>query len=256
MDKSVLPPNWEEAKDKSGKVYYINKATNMTSWERPSIDDIKEAEDLSPPNRLSDPIRKCLSCLKPQFDIDTEDIKTRVLKAFNPTYSKFIELIEYRTDLYGPFWIYTTLIVLLASASNFSLAIGGETKNNLEFITGACTFIYLIGFLAPLLIWGLLKYSGSQIKYLQVLCLYGYSLVVYVPSAMLCIIPVSFLRWVFVLYSMVSSAWFLVVNLKQEMESYTELKQKYSVLGLIGVLQLVLGLTFKMYFFGYIYSES
>lgn len=256
MNKPNLPSNWEEARDKNGRVYYKNKATKETSYNYPDFDEIKDQEDIPIPQpRLSAPIRKCVDILKPQFDIDTEDIKIRILKSFNPTFSKFIELIEYRTDMYGPFWIYTTLVVVLASASNFSLALGESSSNNFEFITGACSLIYMIGFLAPLLIWGLLNYSGSQIKYLQVLCLYGYSLSVYVPVSALCIIQYAFLRSIFILYATAASAYFLVSNLKQEMTNYSDLRQKYSVLGLIGGIQIVLGISFRLYFFGFIYED-
>jgi len=54
--KSELPPNWEAVVDKeSGKTYYWNKSTNVTSWERPAPiaasrgSDSNSFEDSLPP---------------------------------------------------------------------------------------------------------------------------------------------------------------------------------------------------------------
>lgn len=57
------------------------------------------------------------------FNISTEEFKNRILMAANPMNKDFLKIVEYRPDLYGPFWIYTTLAITLAMAANMSLSV-------------------------------------------------------------------------------------------------------------------------------------
>lgn len=45
------------------------------------------------------------------------------------------------------------------------------------------------------------------------LCLYGYSLSVFVPILILCVIPTSILQWLLMIYGILNSTLFLILNM-------------------------------------------
>ena len=68
---------------------------------------------------------KCCPCLTIEFfvqyfDVSTDDIRNRLITSLIPFNSRFHQLYKDKPDLYGPFWIYTTLIIMLAIAGNLS----------------------------------------------------------------------------------------------------------------------------------------
>ena len=61
-----------------------------------------------------------LEFLKKYFDVEVDDIKDKLISAVTPMSTKFQQLAEKTPDLYGPFWIYATLVFLVAVAGNLS----------------------------------------------------------------------------------------------------------------------------------------
>ena len=56
------------------------------------------------------------------FDLEEEDMRERIMACAKPHVSSLHTiLVERRNDLYGPFWIATTLVVLLFIAGEFSV---------------------------------------------------------------------------------------------------------------------------------------
>lgn len=55
---------------------------------------------------------------QPFFDVDTEDVKDRLKLALIPFKDTFFQISKDSPDLYGPFWILTTLIVMIAANGN------------------------------------------------------------------------------------------------------------------------------------------
>eukprot|EP00002_Diphylleia_rotans_P018827 TRINITY_DN3645_c0_g1_i1.p1 TRINITY_DN3645_c0_g1~~TRINITY_DN3645_c0_g1_i1.p1 ORF type:complete len:225 (-),score=31.57 TRINITY_DN3645_c0_g1_i1:19-693(-) len=53
------------------------------------------------------------------FNVDTEDVLWRILHSMIPYSDRFYQSIERNPDLYGPFWISTTLIFAIGVAGNF-----------------------------------------------------------------------------------------------------------------------------------------
>lgn len=85
-----------------------------------------------------------------------------------------------KPDLYGPFWIYTTLIVVLAIIGNLSryidTAVIKESSSEFEweydFVPVAATVIYSIGFGLPLGLKIIMKCLGTGFfssSYLEVI---------------------------------------------------------------------------------------
>ena len=54
------------------------------------------------------------------FNVEIDDIKKKLIHSLIPFKKGFYELAENTPDLYGPFWIYTTLIFIVVVSSNIS----------------------------------------------------------------------------------------------------------------------------------------
>ncbi len=95
----------------------------------------------------------------------TEDLKLRLLSSLLPLNKRFIDAYKQKPDLYGPFWIYTTLIIVLAISGNLARywQMGkGKFTYNYEFVPIAATVIYSIGLGLPFLMKVLMRFLGSQ----------------------------------------------------------------------------------------------
>ncbi len=64
-------------------------------------------------------LREC-SFLQQYFEIDSDDVEKRVMNSFIPLNPNFLEVAQHSPDLYGPFWIYTTLIFVIAAAGSLT----------------------------------------------------------------------------------------------------------------------------------------
>ena len=58
--------------------------------------------------------------LRQYFNINSTDIFKRLGYSLIPFYPNFSTLTEGSPDIYGPFWIYTTLIFVVAAAGSLS----------------------------------------------------------------------------------------------------------------------------------------
>lgn len=54
---------------------------------------------------------------------------------------------------------------------------------NPDKLTYGSIAIYGYLFLVPLVLWGICKYYKVPLKWIEILCVYGYSLFIYVPAA-------------------------------------------------------------------------
>lgn len=124
-----------------------------------------------------------VSFYKPYFNVDTVDVGERIFRALVPTKS-FFETTGENPDLYGPFWITTTLLFALAISSNFSNYIsywmaGRESEWGYDFerVSVATAVFYPYITLAPLAVWLTQKYwLKLAIPFVSCMCVYGYSL--------------------------------------------------------------------------------
>jgi hypothetical protein len=119
-------------------------------------------------------LERCFPCLtidffQTYFDISTNEIQERLVASLIPFNRMFITKYKQKPDLYGPFWIYTTLIIIVAIAGNLNRyfemrdTLGGEPFTyNFNFIPIAATIIYSIGFGLPVILKALMKLLGSN----------------------------------------------------------------------------------------------
>jgi hypothetical protein len=120
------------------------------------------------------------------FDVDTQVIVKRTLKSLLPALKSFYEEGE-QPDLYGPFWITTTLIVVIASASNLANYFVAENQiswqSDFTKVSFAASMLYSWLLIIPMIVWFLLKRFGCEKPLATIISYYGYSFTVFSPTA-------------------------------------------------------------------------
>jgi len=176
---------------------------------------------------------------KEYFNVKTYDVLGRLRKSLWPFCSKtslFVD--EDRVDLYGPIWIMLTLIVEIAVVGfiNYQIDVAAmaiEIKEGYVpkqmLASYSLTKIARAGFvciayflLNPLLLLLLIKYvlMVDQVRFLWLFAIYGYSFTIFIITTVLNVVPLDWLRWVFLGVSGFVSFFFVCV------EMYSLLKGK------------------------------
>ncbi len=233
-----------------------NQTSNLTSMiisedtqrkiAEKAVDNIaKEAE-----KTYLDKLLCFLNYFKQYFKITTKDIQNRIISSLKPINNSFYEEAIKKPDLYGPFWIYTTLIFSIAAGGSLSKYFNDISTENFfqKFVPIAGSLIYIIGFCFPLLLYFGMRIFGEKIPYFTIVCIYGYSFTCFIPVMLICSCGIGFIQWIFLLYGSINSTMFVVINFWKELQKY-EQKKKFGLLGLIIVVQFVLVLVLKLYFF-------
>ncbi|TNV80454.1 hypothetical protein FGO68_gene6677 [Halteria grandinella] len=190
------------------------------------------------------------------FDVTSEEIKIRLSTSLIPFNQRFHVQYKGHPDLYGPFWIYTTLIIILAIAGNLSryIQLGKEDFTyNYNFVPIAATVIYSLALGLPLGLKLLMRLLGTHFfngTFLELVGIYGYSFTSFLITALLCLIPIQFLQWIFITYSAVTSTGFLFVTMWHELaDTSVPPKTRLTVIAAVSTVQVGFLLIFKMYFF-------
>ncbi|XP_037815304.1 protein YIPF1 [Lucilia sericata] len=168
------------------------------------------------------------------FNVDTLMVLERIANSMIPkrapgNYLKSI--IGQNPDLYGPFWITTTLIFSIAISGNIASYLQAADDHykwrynfHLVSVAASCIFVYVN--LLPAALWGLFKYSLKPIQegletenadytpsLLALMCVYGYSLAIYIPVSILWVIQLSILQWLLVITAALLSGSVLIAVL-------------------------------------------
>jgi len=203
-----------------------------------------------------DKILCIFSFIRPYFKVTFNDIKARIIKSFVPINNSFFDIAVEHPDLYGPFWIYTTLIYVIAAGGALSYYFTNSVNNYFQaFVPVAGSILYFFGFGFPFVMWLCLRIFKNEMKYVSLICLYGYSLTCFIPVLILCACGFAWVQWLLLLYGIANSTAFVMLNLWNHIRSIEE-KKKYIFLGIFGAGQFILFLILKFYFFGSFKSNS
>ena len=214
--------------------------------EEPKEEEKKEKESKS----YIDKLLCIFAFIRPYFKVTFNDIKIRLISSFLPINNSFFNIAVDHPDLYGPFWIYTTLIYVIAAGGALSYYFTNSVNNYFQaFVPVAGTILYLYGFGFPLVMWLSMKCFKLEMKYVSLICLYGYSLTCFIPVLIICSSGFAWIQWIFLLYGIINSTAFVLINLWNYIRSLEE-KNKYIFLGIFGCGQFILFLILKLYFFG------
>ncbi|XP_057333078.1 protein YIPF1 isoform X1 [Microplitis mediator] len=202
------------------------------------------------------------------FNVETHDVFERIKKSMLPSNEDnyLLSQIKPNPDLYGPFWIPVTLIFVVAISGNFANYL--QTANNGKYhwkydfhiVSYAAISICLYVWMLPLSLWGGMKWTNASpnnslntqlmetnqdLRLLDLLCLYGYSLSIYIPVAILWTIQIGWFQWLLVGVASLMSGGVLLRCLLPFINS----KQKLIYTAIITGMHLLLAAGFMLYFF-------
>ncbi|XP_057564880.1 protein YIPF2 isoform X6 [Hippopotamus amphibius kiboko] len=177
-----------------------------------------------------------------------------------PGHNFVLHHLRNRPDLYGPFWICATLAFVLAVTGNLTLVLAQRRDPSIHYspqfhkVTVAGIAIYCYAWLVPLALWGVLRWRKGvrermgPYTFLETVCVYGYSLFVFIPTVVLWLIPVPWLQWLFGTLALALSAAGLVFTLWPVVREDTRLAAAM-LLSMVVLLHALLALGCKFYFF-------
>ncbi|PAN19187.1 hypothetical protein GQ55_3G245800 [Panicum hallii var. hallii] len=186
----------------------------------------------------------------PYFNVDTDVVVDRLVSSVYPM-DGFYRKIDANPDMYGPLWITTTLIFMLAALGNFATYLMQKKKDpviwnfDVGYFNWAASVMYGYAIIVPAIFFFLFQYFGSRPSLVRFWCMWGYSLFVFIPASVLLLIPVEFLRWVIIALAGGASSWFIALNLKE----CTEGADLMVLIASASVLQFALALFIKVFFF-------
>ncbi|CAK1542772.1 unnamed protein product [Leptosia nina] len=201
------------------------------------------------------------------FDVHTNEVVERIVSSVLPqkvSRNYFDERIKGKPDLYGPIWISVTLIFTIAVSGNIASYLQNANKTihwkyDFHLVSYASTAIFCYVWLVPLALWAALKWTtnpdnqdqmetqtSTSPTMMSLFCLYGYSLSIYIPVAILWTIQVSWLQWLLVLLGAFVSGAVLIFWLLPALR-----KSKYFLIlvGCILAFHFLLAAGFMLYFF-------
>jgi len=190
------------------------------------------------------------------FNVDSFDVSARVFRSIVPFSVRFFDSLGNNPDLWGPFWIPTTLIFVMAAGSNFASWLNDRTYHyDFTVVTIGAGVIYAYAFILPFLLWLVCRWLNTGLSLTKIVCIYGYDLSIFIPAGVICVIPYEWLRWGTVGIAALDSLLFLSMNFFPPMISQqTEHKKTLGgviVLGIMVVLHLGFALFFLAYFSKY-----
>ncbi|KAH9316451.1 hypothetical protein KI387_025078, partial [Taxus chinensis] len=127
---------------------------------------------------------------RPYFNVDTFHVGERVIGSLYPHRGDFVEKIVHNPDMYGPVWISTTLVFMANVLGNYAAYLSFKPSTtdtewvyDINYMSLAAAIFYsYIGFV-PLGFYFLLQFMGIPSSLVQIWCLYGYSLFIFIPSS-------------------------------------------------------------------------
>lgn len=196
------------------------------------------------------------------FNVDTLQVLDRVKGSMMPLPGRnFIKHhLRNNPDLYGPFWICVTLVFTVAISGNLSTFLKEMGNPQYHYtpqfhrVSVAAVVIFLYAWLVPVGLWGFLSWRQSVERqlggysFLETVCVYGYSLFIYIPTSILWIIPYEWLRWMLIAVAMVISGSVLVLTFWPVVREDTK-PMAIATVATIVILHTLLAVGCKMYFF-------
>ncbi|KAF1823331.1 Yip1-domain-containing protein [Dissoconium aciculare CBS 342.82] len=227
------------------------------SGARAKIQPDQSASFFSAPGRQTGSSKRflwTLSFYQQFFDVDTDQILLRCRAALFPK-QNFLDVMEGNPDLYGPFWIATTVVVILFLTGTISSYLAHSGKDHFAYdfklLSGAAGLIYGYTLFIPLGLWAVLKWFGSEsANVLECWALYGYANLIWIPVALVSWSQLTALNYAFVAVGFGVSAVFLFRNLFPVV-SATDAKTSRILLVVVIALHAGLAIAIKILFFAH-----
>ncbi|KAL1997269.1 hypothetical protein VTN49DRAFT_7301 [Thermomyces lanuginosus] len=188
------------------------------------------------------------------FDVDTNEVVRRCVAALYPR-SNFLDVLDGNPDLYGPFWIATTVVVILFLTGTVSQYLARRDEKHFEYdfrlLSGAAGLVYGYTGVIPIALWAALRWFGSTgADLIECWALYGYANLVWIAVALVSWSPLTLLNWILVGVGFAWTVFFLLRNLYPVL-SATDAKASRILLILVIVLHAGLAIAIKILFFAH-----
>nr|CAG4642004.1 EOG090X0CJ3 [Eurycercus lamellatus] len=203
------------------------------------------------------------------FDVDTSQVKERLLWSFLPRPSRdtLTNFIRPTPDLYGPFWVCVTLVFCIAIMGNVAdyMQSGGEGQHwryDFRKVSISASTVFSYALLVPLILWAFLWWRRKQIQtqeedqqeaqlgLMEMISLYGYSLAIYIPISILWAIPYPWIQWTLVIVGAALSGSVLVLSLWKPLSS-NQKGLAVILLAVVVTLHFLMAAGLQLYFFRY-----
>eukprot|EP00980_Cylindrotheca_fusiformis_P030911 scaffold25626_cov137-Cylindrotheca_fusiformis.AAC.2 len=199
-----------------------------------------------------------LNTYKRYFDVEAEDIVSRVKSVFldfyKPEHFRNNVLGSQQTnglkgpDLYGPYWVTSNMHAYLHHKSSESSDV---FEYDINHLLDAGSILSTFSFVLPAVLW--ITSKCMKIEALSLAeweCLYGYSLVPFIPAVLLCVIPLSILSWILLLIATLVSCSLIARNVSAPLLSTDvgQVKAPPLILAIVGF-HIIFFFIFKIYFF-------
>ncbi|KAI1914996.1 hypothetical protein LOZ53_000607 [Ophidiomyces ophidiicola] len=188
------------------------------------------------------------------FDVDTSEVFRRCTATLYPR-SNFLDVLDGNADLYGPFWIATTVVVILFLTGTISQYLAHEKKRHFEYdfrlLSGAAGLIYGYTGVIPIALWAALRWFGStSADLVECWALYGYANLIWIAVALVSWSPLTILNWVLVGVGFGWTVFFLLRNLYPVL-STADTRTSKILLILVIALHAGLAIAIKILFFAH-----
>ncbi|XP_018336182.1 protein YIPF1 [Agrilus planipennis] len=223
-----------------------------------TIDNFDKKEDYKEDNETKTKSFWTLEYYQQFFDIDTDEVLHRIFASINPKEPLGLKL-ETKPDLYGPFWITITLIFTIAVSGNMAsylhkADVNYHWKYDFHLVSYAATAIISYICIVPSAIWFSLKWTIPPTdvdltripSIFKIMCLYGYSLFIYIPISILWTVQIVWFQWLLVIFAASLSGSVLLLALYPSLRlSNFKLIFAFAII----LCHFFLALSFMLYFF-------
>jgi hypothetical protein len=180
---------------------------------------------------VADALQTPLWCVTPSsyyhlFDVTTQQVVERVKAALWPLdRTSFLTTLGNKPDFYGPLWIPATLVFVIGAASNLnswlSFKPGTEAVSiwhyDFTLVTLALVSVFSFTVAVTTVLWFVAGFVGlisaTDLPLIYFLCIQGYSVAVFIPAALLSILPSTGLQWTVAVAAAALSALFVFKSL-------------------------------------------
>jgi len=168
-----------------------------------------------------------------------------------------------KPDLYGPFWLLWTLVVVLTISGNLSRYLEFDDPSQFTYtfniVPTSISVLFGIVIFVPFTIKMAIRFFGHsdpQVPLLHGIGIYSYSFSSFLFASLLCgAIPVEWVQWLLIIYSACTSLMFLTSVYWAELSTTMDSKKRTIVIAGICCVQLTLLCIFKLYFFKHVSAD-
>eukprot|EP00158_Paraphelidium_tribonemae_P009783 Partr_v1_DN28965_c1_g1_i3_m25575 putative Yip1 domain family len=150
------------------------------------------------------------------FNVDTDEVQRRITQSIIPT-SYFFDVLGGNPDLYGPFWIATTVMAVAFVTNTVNKYIADATSHkefsyDISKLSQTGTVVYLYITAIPAIVWLVMGYLSFKSRLMDIVCLYGYGMTIWIPMLLLSLIPVTWIHLLLAIVGFAFSVMFTVRN--------------------------------------------